>query len=277
MHKTQNFAGFTLIELLVAIVIIGVISTISIASFNGYFEKARLAKAQHFAVSSQKTLFLKALRDGINNFTFRLTYDGNSIDESGPITYIRDISGQENDFSPASPQWGNKGKDAHPSTDIPTPLGSGYSLDLTNSVRGFQRPSATTNNKVTETGTFSTWFKYDKLPSNYKYLFYVFKNGADKSVTIGAKDDGTLRFRTGSSGGHDITTEPGLIKEGLWHHVIAAYDGAKMKLWVDGNFIGEHVANIPSIWGPGTMVLGGTNFDGKLDNSDFYPVVFEDF
>ncbi len=269
-------SAFTLIELLVVIVVIGLLSTISIASFNGYMEKARLAKAQHFAVSSQKTLFLEVLRDGVNNFTFRLTYDGNSIDESGEITYIRDISGQGNDFSPSSPQWGNKGKDAHPSTDIPLPLGSGYSLDLTDSTRGFERRAVDTNNKVVETGTISTWFKYDSLPSDYKYIFYVYKNGGN-SITLGAKADGVFRFRTGANGGHEILSKPGLIKEGVWHHVIAAYDGSKMKLWIDGNFIGEKTANVGNIWGPGTMVLGGVNFTGKLDNSDFYPVVFEDF
>ena len=276
MNYRTKFAGFTLIELLVTIVIIGVLSTIAVASYHGYFEKARLAKAQHFAASSQKTLFLQALRDGINNFTFRFTYDGNSIDKSGPLVYIRDISGQGNNFEPANQNYGNTGHDAEASTDIPMPLGSGYSLDLTHSTRGFESLSVNTNNKPLETGTFSSWFKYDTLPSTYKYLFYVYKPGGN-SITIGAKDDGTLKFTTGAGGGHSIITQPGLIKEGIWHHVLAAYDGSKMKLWVDGNFIGEEVANVHNIWGPGTMVLGGTNFTGKLDNSDFYPVVFEDF
>lgn len=38
--------AFTLIELLVVIVIIGILATISVATFSGYFEKARHAKRQ---------------------------------------------------------------------------------------------------------------------------------------------------------------------------------------------------------------------------------------
>lgn len=39
--------GFTLIELLVVIVIIGILSTISVATFQGYFDDARLAKLKN--------------------------------------------------------------------------------------------------------------------------------------------------------------------------------------------------------------------------------------
>jgi prepilin-type N-terminal cleavage/methylation domain-containing protein len=48
--KLKNFGlkkgGFTLIELLVVIVIIGILATIGIASFNGYFAKARDTERQ---------------------------------------------------------------------------------------------------------------------------------------------------------------------------------------------------------------------------------------
>ena len=41
--KTKT-SGFTLIELLVAIVIIGILATISTATFNGYIDKAKVAQ-----------------------------------------------------------------------------------------------------------------------------------------------------------------------------------------------------------------------------------------
>ncbi len=46
MKNKQKFAGFTLIELLVVIAIIGILATISISTFNGYKEKALIAKTQ---------------------------------------------------------------------------------------------------------------------------------------------------------------------------------------------------------------------------------------
>ena len=36
MFKSSKFAGFTLIELLVTIVIIGILATVSVATFGGY-------------------------------------------------------------------------------------------------------------------------------------------------------------------------------------------------------------------------------------------------
>jgi prepilin-type N-terminal cleavage/methylation domain-containing protein len=46
MFKSSKFAGFTLIELLVTIVIIGILATVSVATFGGYQEKAKIAKNQ---------------------------------------------------------------------------------------------------------------------------------------------------------------------------------------------------------------------------------------
>lgn len=65
--------GFTLIELLVVIVIIGILATISVATFSGYFAKARDAERQA-AVRNISTL-LKTSRavDSIISYTLDQT------------------------------------------------------------------------------------------------------------------------------------------------------------------------------------------------------------
>ncbi len=64
--QTQAKKGFTLIELLVVIVIIGILATISVATFSGYFKKARDSERQA-AIRNMATL-LKTAR-AVNTIT----------------------------------------------------------------------------------------------------------------------------------------------------------------------------------------------------------------
>jgi len=63
--KTKNFAkkGFTLIELLVVIVIIGILATIGVATFQGYFAQARDSERQA-AVRNAATVLKTAIAVG---------------------------------------------------------------------------------------------------------------------------------------------------------------------------------------------------------------------
>ena len=83
-------AGFTLIELLVVIVIIGILATISVATFGGYFKKARDAERQSnvnqiaavlFTISAEDDSFSKYMAispSDINKFLANKT-PGNSV------------------------------------------------------------------------------------------------------------------------------------------------------------------------------------------------------
>ena len=76
MQKSTQ-KGFTLIELLVVIVIIGILATISVATFSGYFAKARDSERQA-AVRNISTL-LKTARAVDSIITYSLDQSTNTV------------------------------------------------------------------------------------------------------------------------------------------------------------------------------------------------------
>lgn len=66
--KNQRF-GFTLIELLVVIVIIGILATISTATFSGYFRKARDTERQTFVRNAQQILIAEQVSSDTPNYS----------------------------------------------------------------------------------------------------------------------------------------------------------------------------------------------------------------
>ncbi len=82
--QTMKQKGFTLIELLVVIVIIGILATISVATFSGYFAKARDSERQA-AVRNMATL-LKTARAVDSIISYEPTGVGTPV---GPLSTFR--------------------------------------------------------------------------------------------------------------------------------------------------------------------------------------------
>ncbi len=103
--------GFTLIELLVTIVIIGILSTIAISTFSGYFAKARDAKRISTIRDLNKAILLYYSQKGkfpcrsANNSVFWYIDDKESC---LPKTLINE--GFLDSFEP-DPKYGNDGKE----------------------------------------------------------------------------------------------------------------------------------------------------------------------
>jgi hypothetical protein len=98
--------------------------------------------------------------------------------------------------------------------------------------------------------TLSLWFRGDRSPGLYKYLF---ARGGDACTAT------SYGLMTGFNGGLTFYTWDGSrqhlsgnldasIWDGKWHHAAGTWDGVNSKLFVDGKLIGQ-----------------GSNFPGEID------------
>ena len=75
--------AFTLIELLVVIVIIGVLSTISTATFSGYFAKARDIERQTFVQSASRIIIASQLAEDTKDYNLTESEIVSLLEENG--------------------------------------------------------------------------------------------------------------------------------------------------------------------------------------------------
>jgi len=91
--QTSKQKGFTLIELLVVIVIIGILATISVATFSGYFAKARDAERQSTVRNAATVLKTARAVESIQTFDFDATggLDSSAADIDGGVATIAGV------------------------------------------------------------------------------------------------------------------------------------------------------------------------------------------
>ena len=264
MKNKQNFTGFTLIELLVVIVIIGILATISVSTFGGYFEKARLAKAQQ-SYSQIKSLFLAQNASTEENlFTTWYSFDGNNhVNTSNP--YIIDISETKNHQS-----QGNASGNYSQSDD--TGIGIGKSLYTNKS--GFARPY-NGSNWPTDNLTIAFWEKMSEMPSSH-YMYPILIYGR---VRVMLRKTGAIGFDIGGTDGGHLISSANLIKPGTWNYIVLSYENATMRIFLDGNLVAEKKGVIShNAFNRGINIGYGGNayaFHGWLDEVMVMPYGFD--
>lgn len=246
MNSFRLKRGFTLIELLVTISIIGLLSSVVLASVNSARDKARIAAGLQYSANLYHTKGADAV--GIWNLN------------EGADTAIADDSGSANNGTITSATWttdtaSTKQKNSlffngNSYVDIP------YNASLLIDTRGF---------------TYSAWIKPTSLPQSYnmfmgQYLPY-----------FNVRSSGNLFLSFNASGQQTVsgTKVLGLNK---WYHVAATVDSAGYAtIYLDGK--------VEATGGPYTGLVGYTNrnfyigqwessgtyrFQGNIDEVRFY-------
>jgi uncharacterized repeat protein (TIGR02543 family) len=141
-------------------------------------------------------------------------------------------------------------------------------------------PSSSSLN-IYGTHSVSFWVKLTTLPPAGKKYQVVSKwtNAAEhKQININA-DGKVYYYLHGTTAGSGVTTTAAL-QTGVWTHVAATYDGANMKIYINGALNAGVSAN-NDVWdSSGTLYLGnnpeiaasysGANFNGQLDELGWF-------
>jgi len=242
----KKSTGFTLIEILVVIVIIGLLSSIVLVSTRGVREKARIAKSLNFSAQ-----IYHALGDDIR---------GEWNFDEGSGSNVADSSG-----------WGNDGvwnegpfiwvDSAHPH------LGKAAQFNNTgtNRVEILYSEIFYPREKI----TIEVWVKPNAAFDGVQYRFV---NTRQFNLSVNAftfdppYEAWGLRFaiKFENLGWESLFGSANKVPDPQrWHHIVATYDGSKIRLFLDGEQLDETVEVSDYIYtGPvvGSMWIGeGSN------------------
>ena len=228
MWASRKFQGFTIVELLIVIVVIAILAAITIVSYTGIQERARVSAAQAFAAQIKHS---PDMLDATGVFAF---------DECSGTT-VNDSSGKGNTGTIAGTvSW---------STDTPT--GSGCSL--------FFNGSSTYVSTAAEIGaTFyikSLWVKTNT-------------SGCGNFISGSGSAFYDCTLRSGHNGSWSAIGANNPINDGKWHHILSRYDNGTLTLYADGKNLGSvsSVSAPNTLTNQIGALNGGNRYTGLIDD-----------
>ena len=95
--------------------------------------------------------------------------------------------------------------------------------------------------KITGEITMAAWIYQEAWNTNAQWFDKNCHNGGEhSSYGIGAFDNGaSFNMFLGTGNARPTLSKPHSLKEKTWHHVVGTYDGATMKVYVDGGLAAE--------------------------------------
>lgn len=269
-------SAFTLIELLVVIVIVGILATISVAQFNEYQQRARIAKIQAFEAQADMVLMAATTADEQEPVGKWL------IDEGMGTQTVASLSGRILDgvvtggSAPFEDYW---------STD--TLDGTGYSLYMDDGAGGANIRSTGTSNAVSTNSevTISARLKIGTNTNQGRvFITTCSDNHQLKFTVIGNSGFRLEEYDTSSWTTLFEFSDSGSLDRNRWYHVLLSYSPDYGAIYLDGELIYEDTdpvdmaSNCSTSFGNQTTIGGGgvtTGFGGWLDSLSVYPKSYD--
>ncbi len=86
----------------------------------------------------------------------------------------------------------------------------------------------------TDVITVEAWYRWASSPPDQGIIVGKHRAGNDGSWTVLYPSAGNIRFTTVTTGDNRVDTSYAFAKDTNWHYVVATYDGAFNRIYVDG-------------------------------------------
>ena len=232
-------SGFTLIELLMVVSIVGMLSSIILASLNNARENARIAAAMQYDATVKHSIGDQM----VGEWTFDDAGSGTALDTSG--------FGNNGSFVGTAPvaTAGYNGRSA-------------YSFNNGGILTAFNFSTLNTKN-----WTISSWILSSNNGGGSSWIFGA---AAGSNFLWGKGTGNSLRAVINGFLNWDVI--PGTaVFDGRWHNVILENANNIAKIYVDGKLVATTAAGTPSL--TYAMTIGGISgqfWSGKLDDLRIY-------
>jgi prepilin-type N-terminal cleavage/methylation domain-containing protein len=243
--KTQK--AFTLIELLVVIAIVGILAGLAVVNMSGATEAARIAKLKVYSNSIRSSL----MGNRVSEWKF----------DEGSGTSTADTVGSNSGMLANGPAW-RSGSDCV--------SGNCLSFDGTND---YVKTAVNFSNEANSAITLEGWVNSDVITNHGSYYRRIIIPGGNQYFSL-VLNGGKITVYYNNGVQRELNA-PDVVLAGRWYHVVGMYDGANVKLYIDGVQINSTASSLAAI-ASGPVHIGVYSdevngwWDGSIDEVRIY-------
>ena len=182
-----------------------------------------------------------------------------SFDEGEGET-IEDLSGNEHTLAIEEGEWTDKGR-------------YGGAIDFDEVESCLSTPS-TTDLQLTEEFTLEAWVKPELNVSGDPVIVKEAEEGSSFALGLGFQEEGAAEAFIGEGAEETSVASEEEVPRNVWTHLAVTYDGAKLRLYVNGDLAGTQEVEDPPTAGSGPLRVGcdedNGEFAGRIDEARVY-------